>query len=141
VAEGGTVILLHGFTRHFSHPTQQPYRAIFQALRTGPREPEELAEAERAAATDERALEGYRQGRTCHPLLPFVDWAGCAPALARIGTVIIAGCRDAAAARQLGFVPAQSMGTALEMVRGRHGDDARVGFLLSPPYFPLRVSV
>ena len=140
VAEGGTVILLNRFTRHFAHPTQQPYRAIFQALRTGPREPEELAEAERATAGDPRAIAEYRKGRTCHPLLPFADWAGCAPALGRLGAVVVAGCRDAAAARQLGFVPAHGVGVALDMARGRHGEDARIGFLLSPPYFPLRVS-
>ena len=33
LVEGGTAILLHRFHRHFSHPTQQPYRAIFQAAR------------------------------------------------------------------------------------------------------------
>jgi hypothetical protein len=55
--------------------------------------------------------------------------------------VLVAGCTDAAAARQLGFVPAHGIPVALEMARGRHGDDARVGCLLSPPYFPLRVSV
>jgi len=141
IAEGGTVILLNRFTRHFAHPTQQPYRTIFQALRAGSRELEDLAGAERAAAADPRALDGYRKGRTCHPLLPFADWAGCAPALGRLGSVIVAGCRDAVAARQLGFVPAHGIGAALEMVRGRHGDDARVGFLLSPPYFPLQVSL
>jgi hypothetical protein len=140
VADGGTVILLNRFTRHFAHPTQQPYRTIFQALRTGPREPEELAQVERAAAGDARAINGYRKGRTCHPLLPFADWAGCAPALGRIGAVLIAGCTDGAAARQLGFVPAHGIGAALEMARGRHGDEARIGFLLSPPYFPLRVT-
>jgi hypothetical protein len=141
VAEGGTVILLNRFTRHFAHPTQQPYRTIFQALRAGPREPEELAAAELAAAEDPRAVAGYRKGRTCHPLLPFADWEGCAPALGRVGSVLVAGCRDAVAARQLGFVPAHGIGAALEMARGRHGDGARIGFLLSPPYFPLRVSL
>jgi hypothetical protein len=140
VAEGGTVILLNRFTRHFAHPTQQPYRTVFQALRTGPREPEQLAGLEREAARDERALSAYREGRTCHPLLPFADWAGCAPAIGRVGSVLIAGCTDGAGARQLGFVPTHGLGAALEMVRGRHGDDARIGFLLSPPYFPLRVT-
>jgi hypothetical protein len=140
VAEGGTVILLNRFTRHFAHPTQQPYRAAFQALGAGPSEPEGLADAESAATRDERAIAAYREGRTCHPLLPFADWAGCVPALGRVGSVLVAGCRDAVAARQLGFVPTHGLGAALEMVRGRHGDDARVGFLLSPPYFPLRVT-
>jgi hypothetical protein len=58
----------------------------------------------------------------------------------RLGAVLIAGCRDATAARQLGFVPTRGLGPALEMAHGRAGRPARVGFLLSPPYFPLRVS-
>src|SRR5207249_10520685 len=140
VTEGGTVILLHRFHRHFAHPTQQPYRAIFQAARFG-REPEELADAERLAANDKRAIAAYREGRTCHPLLPFADWAGCQPALGRLGSVLVAGCRDAVAARQLGFVATHGIGVALEMARGRAGGDARIGFLLSPPYFPVRVTV
>jgi Lactate racemase N-terminal domain len=138
LADGGTVILLHRFHRHFAHPTQQPYRAIFQAARFG-REPEDLAEAERQAAGDERAIAAYREGRSCHPLLPFADWAGCQPALGRLGSVLVAGCRDAVAARQLGFVPARGLGAALEMARGRAGADARIGFLVTPPFFPLRV--
>jgi hypothetical protein len=140
IVEGGTAILLHRFHRHFAHPTQQPYRAIFYALRTGPREPEELVGAEREAVADERAIAAYREGRTCHPLLPFVDWAGLSPALDRLGSVIVAGCRDAVAARQLGFVPARGLPAALEMAHGRAGGQARVGYLLSTPYFPLRVS-
>jgi Lactate racemase N-terminal domain len=140
LVEGGTVIMLHRFHRHFAHPTQQPYREIFYALRTGPRDPEELIGAEQAAIADKRAIAAYREGRTCHPLLPFADWAGCAPALGRLGSVIVAGCRDAVAARQLGFVPARGVPAALEMAHGRAGGQARVGYLLSPPYFPLRVT-
>jgi hypothetical protein len=138
LVEGGTAILLSRFHRHFTHPTQQPYRAFFQATRTG-REPEDLAAAETAAATDSRAITAYRDGRTCHPLLPFVDWAACQPALSQLGAVLVAGCRDAAAARQLGFVPVHGIGAALEMAHGRAGGPPRLGFLLSPPYFPLRV--
>ena len=84
-------------------------------------------------------LQQYRNGRTCHPLLPFYDWDGCRPALGRVGNVLIAGCRDHAAARQLGFVPTHGLGAALTMVRGWSERPPRVGFLLSPPYFPLRV--
>ena len=138
VVEGGTVVLLHRFRRHFAHPTQQPYRAFFGAARFG-REPDALAEAERAAAADPRALEAYRNGRSCHPRLPFADWAACQPALDRVGAVVISGCRDDVAARQLGFIPAHGYGAALAMAQGRAGAGARVGFLLSPPYFPLRV--
>lgn len=139
IVEGGTLILLDRFHRHFSHPTQQPYRAFFAATRAG-RDPEEIEPAERAAATDARALASYRAGRGCHPLLPFADWDACAPALRRLGAVLVAGCRDAVAARQLGFVPTHGVGAALEMAHGRAGGPPRIGYLLSPPYFPLRVS-
>jgi hypothetical protein len=140
LVDGGTVILLHRFHRHFSHPTQQPYRAFFHATRYG-REAEDLIGAEQAAVADERAVASYRDGRSCHPLLPFLDWSACAPAIGRLGAVLVAGCRDAVAARQLGFVPTRGVDAALEMAHGRAGGPPRVGFLLSPPYFPLRVKV
>jgi hypothetical protein len=136
IADGGTAILVNRFTRHFAHPTQQPYRTFFHATRAG-RDPRLLADAERAAGADARALEAYRSGRTVHPLLPFRDWNGCQPALGRLGAVLVAGAGDATAVRQLGFVPLHGVGAALEMARGQGHE--RIGFLLSPPYFPLRV--
>jgi hypothetical protein len=139
VVDGGTAILLHRFHRAFAHPTQHPYRAFFQAARSGP-EPEALEAAEREAASDERAIDAYRGGRSCHPLLPFADWAACLPALDRLGAVLVAGCRDATAARALGFVPTHGIGAALAMAQGRAGGPPRIGFLLAPPYFPLRVA-
>jgi hypothetical protein len=140
VAAGGTAILLHRFQRHFSHPTQQPYRAFFAATRTAGPDGANLVEAERAAGMDVRAREAYRSGRSCHPLLPFADWDACSPAVDHLGHVIVAGCRDHAAARQLGFVPTHGIGPAFAMVRGWSERPPRVGFLLSPPYFPLRVA-
>jgi hypothetical protein len=53
--------------------------------------------------------------------------------------VIVAGCRDAPAARTLGFVPSHGIGSALEMAHGVAGGRARVGILLAPPYAPLLV--
>jgi hypothetical protein len=137
VVDGGTVILLHRFHRRFAHPTQQPYRAFFQATRAG-LDPELVESAELAAGADTRALDRYRAGRACHPLLPFADWAAIREQTERLGTVIIGGCRDAAAARHLGFVPARSPAAALALARGDEGP-ARIGFLLAPPYCPLRV--
>ena len=139
VNDGGTAIVMHRFVRHFTHPTQQPYRAFFAATTRFGREPDELAQAEDAASSDDRALAEYRAGRSCHPLLPFADWAACQPALQRLGHVIVAGCRDSNAARQLGFVPTGSLTAALAMARGWQEEHPRVGFLLSPPYFPLLV--
>jgi hypothetical protein len=139
LAEGGTAILLSRLTRRFPHPTQQPYRRLFHALAAGAREPEELLEAEQEAAADERALTAYRDGRASHPLLPFAEWAACQPALGQLGAVLVAGCRDAMAARRLGFVPTGGVPAALEMAHGRAGHAPRIGVLLSPPYFPLRV--
>jgi hypothetical protein len=138
VADGGIVILVHRFRRTFSRPTQQPYHVFFRADPIA-RDPRLLAAAEEAVATDARAIEEYRAGGTVHPLLPFRDWEACRPALDRLGAVYVAGARDAAAVRQLGFVPIGSIGSALQMARGHRGADARIGFLLAPPYFPLRV--
>jgi hypothetical protein len=131
----GTLVLVHRLTRSFA-PSEAPYASLLDALRASPA-PEVLAGAEQAAATDPKALAAYRAGQACHPLLPFADWAGCAPALARLGRVVVAGCRDAVAARALGFVPARSISSALEMAHGVAGGRARVGVLLAPPYPPL----
>jgi hypothetical protein len=136
VAEGGTAILVSRFVRHFAHPTQQPYRAFFHAARAG-RDPRALVDAERAVAGDARAIEAYRSGATVHPLLPFRDWSACQPALGKLGSVLVAGAADATAVRQLGFVPVHGVGAALDMARGRGHE--RIGFVLSPPYFPIRV--
>ena len=140
VNEGGTAILLSRFTKRFPHPTQQPFRALFQAARSsGARDPEDLAEAEQLAGSDDRAIETYRAGRSCHPLLPFAEWSACQPAIERLGAVLVAGCRDATSARQLGFVPTHGIGPALAMAHGRAAGPPRIGYLLSPPYFPIRV--
>ena len=138
VADGGTAVILHRLSRHFEHGTQDPYRELFHALRDG-RTGAELAAAERAAAEDERALSAYRSGRACHPLLPYADWESCRPALDRLGAVVVAGCRDHQAARTLGFVPTHGIASALEMAHGRAGGEARLGWLVGPPYFPLEV--
>jgi hypothetical protein len=138
VVEGGTAIIPHRLSRHFQHATQEPYRSLFHALRDG-RTASELAHGERAAAADERGLASYRAGRACHPLLPYADWESCRPALDRLGAVVIAGCRDHQAARTLGFVPTHGIPAALEMAHGRAGGEARIGYLLAPPYFPLEV--
>jgi hypothetical protein len=142
IADGGTAILLSPFDRRFPHPSQSPYRTFFNALRVlGSRaatEPQELAAAERATGQDARAILQYRAGRACHPLLPFAEWAGCLPAVERLGAVMVAGSRDALAARQFGFVPTRNLSTALAMAHARTDGAQRVGFILTPPYFPIR---
>ena len=136
--EGGTVVLLHELHRTFGHGPQAPFRALFQSLREG-REAAPFDEAREAARVDGRGITAYRQGRAPHPLLAHVDWASCGPALARSGTVIVAGCRDAGAARALGFVPSHNVATALQMARGVASETHRLGVLLAPPYTPLIV--
>jgi hypothetical protein len=137
VTAGGTAILVHPFPRRFPRPTQTPYRALFFDTRTAG-DGDALREAEQAAALDERLLAEYRAGRSAHPLQPFAEWRACVSTTHRLGAVLIAGCRDAQAARQLGFVGVHGLGAAVEMARGRGAQ--RIGYLLSPPYFPLVVA-
>ena len=136
IADGGTVILMHPLPRRFERPTQTPYRALFHDPRTA-RDTDAMRDAEGAAVRDEAAIDDYRSGRACHPLQPFVEWSACDAGAHRLGAVLIAGCRDALAARQLGFVPVHGLGAALEMARGRGAE--RIGYLLTPPFFPLVV--
>jgi len=136
--EGGTVVLMHDLHRAFGHGPQAPFRVLFQALRDG-REPGLVATARAGAREDAPLLTAYRDGRGPHPLLPFVDWEAAGPVLRRAGRVIVAGCRDAGAARALGFVPSHNVATALEMARGVAGGSHRLGVLLAPPYAPLIV--
>jgi len=124
VADGGTAILVHPLPRRFPRPTQTPYRAA-------------MFQSEDEAARDERALSDYRAGHACHPLQPFVERSASDAVAQRLGAVLVAGCRDAQAARQLGLVPVHGLGAALEMARGRGAQ--RIGYLVAPPYFPVTV--
>jgi hypothetical protein len=108
---------------------------LFDALANGI----DVTTSEQIASEDSRAVSAYRAGRACHPSLPYADWAGCQPALSRLGAVVVAGSRDAVAARALGFVPSHSVTSALEMAHGLAGGRARVGVLVAPPYAPLLV--
>ena len=133
LAEGGTVVLLHPFSRVMGHGPQAPYRLLFAALRDGVA-PRDVGKAEALAARDRRAIAAYRNGSAPHPRLPFADWETCAGTFERAGRVIVAGCRDAGAARALGLVPSHNSATALAMAAGLSGDDPRIGVLLGPPY-------
>ncbi len=137
LAAGGTAILVHPLPRRFPRPTQTPYRTLFFDPRTA-RDSAAMADAERAAVADTAAIAEYRAGRACHPLQPFVEWSACDAAAHRLGAVLVAGCRDATSARQLGLVPVGGLAPALEMARGRGAE--RIGYLLAPPYFPLVVA-
>lgn len=136
--EGGTVVLLHDLRRAFGHGSQASYRPLFRALQGG-EAPGLVERARTEAQADERRLEAYRAGQVAHPLLPFVDWGSTSPVLERCGRVIVAGCRDAGAARALGFVPSHNIATALAMARGVAGGSHRLGVLLAPPFTPLIV--
>jgi lactate racemase-like protein len=136
IAPGGTAIVLHPLPRRFHRPTQTPYRALYVDARSAG-DSGAMRDAEVAAGSDERALAAYRAGQACHPLQPFVEWSACDATAHRLGAVLVAGCRDAQSARQLGFVPVHALGAALEMARGRGAQ--RIGYLLAPPYAPLVV--
>ena len=134
VVEGGTAILLHRFHRRFSHPTQQPYRAFFHATRGG-LDPSVVDEAERTAAADPHALDRYRGGRACHPLLAVRRLGGRAAAdgAARDGDRRRLPRRGGGAALRLRTARnAAALCLASARPRARHP----IGFLLAPPTRP-----
>jgi hypothetical protein len=136
LAEGGSVVILHGFRPTFERTASEPYSALFEAL--GDPDPRAVERAEEAVAADVDAVAAYRAGRAPHPLLPFAEHSAWMPALTSAGRVIVGGCRDAAAARRLGFVPSHSPQAALEMALGV-AEGGTTGVLLAPPYPPLLV--
>ncbi len=142
VADGGTAILLHPFDRRFPHPSQSPYRTFFNALRAlGSRaatEPQSSPSQSAPLRPTRAQSTSIAAAAPATLLLPFVEWAGCLPAVERLGAVLVAGSRDAMAARQFGFVPTRNLSTALSMARARTSGSPRVGFLVAPPYFPIR---
>lgn len=140
LVEGGTVVLLHPFSRVMGHGPQAPYLPLFAALQREGGTSKTLRRAEAQAARDRRMVAAYRSGAAPHPRLPFADWETCRAMLERAGRVIVAGCRDAGAARALGLVPSHNTATALAMADGLAGPDARTGVILGPPYPALVVS-
>lgn len=137
LARGGTIVLLHDLRPRFGGASRASRRVLYEALRG--QDPLDVVRAEAAAASDTSLIASYRAGRAPHPLQPFADWAACAPALEQADRVIVGGCRDATAARRLGFVPSHSPQAALEMSLGVAGAGARVGVLVAPPYPPVLV--
>jgi hypothetical protein len=131
LAHGGTVVLLHPLSWSPGHASQAPYRAVLAALRESG---ERLGAFEAAAARARRALAAYANGTAPHPRLPFAEWGSCSPVLERAGRVIVAGCRDANAARALGLVPSHNVATALAMAAGLAPNGGRTGVILGPPY-------
>ena len=140
VREGGTAILAHAVPAPLRPPDAAAVpRASSRRPRTG-RDPATLAEAERAAAADPRAIDAYRAGRTCHPLPP-VRRLGRLPPPRSTGSA-----RSSSPAAATRPPPASSASSRRTASRRRSrwpaasaARTAAIGFLLSPPYFPVRV--
>ena len=135
VMPGGTAILLHDFQRRFPAPDADPLPGPLRRPAHAPATATRSARPSARRSPTRARSPPTAPGRSVHPLEPFVAWSACDAALSRLGSVLVAGCRDAHSARQLGFVPVHGVGAALAMARGRGAE--RIGFLLSPPYFPL----
>ena len=106
-------------------------RVLRGDARNGP-DPEAIAAAERRPRADTRALDAYRAGHGCHPLLPFADWAGCRRSRPP-RRVLVAGVprlRRRAPAR---LRPHPRGRRCAGDGTGVAGGPPRIGFLLAPP--------
>ena len=81
IRDGGTLVLVHSAHSHVRARRSRPVPTALR--RTDGRRCRAVRLSEVVAAADDRLLAAYRAGRTCHPLLPYADWAGCGPALGR----------------------------------------------------------
>ena len=87
--------------------------------------------AEAQAARDRRAIAAYREGRPRIPGFRSRTGRRAARCSSVPGRVIVAGCRDAGAARALGLVPSHNTATALAMARRARRPRA-TGVILPP---------
>ena len=60
--------------------------------------------------------------------------------LKRLDAVILAGSKDPACARRLGFIPAKNLDQALDIARERVGTNAAIGYPVIPPLFCMDVA-
>ena len=132
LAEGGTVVLLHPFTRVMGHGPQAPYRTLFAALRDGSRP--RLRATEAAAARDRRAVAAYRAGTAPHPRLPFADWEACGSVLDRAGSVIVAGAATRARRGRSGSSPRTAPRQRSRWRAGSPATRAPPACVFGPPY-------
>ena len=137
VRDGGTLVLVHSLTRSFRTARRDPYRRLLDALETS-----EFGRLRVGARRERRTHARSPRTVPAEPATrssPTPTGPAADPPSSRLGRVIVAGSRDAVAARALGFVPGHSVASALEMAHGVSGGRARVGVLLAPPYAPLLV--
>jgi hypothetical protein len=133
VREGGVAILSHPTPWAF-HPVHHPsYIDFFEEVLADTTDPVEIEKHyEERFATDEWYRHLYRTGHAYHGVHPFYMWYWGAHALEHLGRVIIVG-GNPAAVRRLGFMPASTLGDALEMAADVVGRDPSISHFHCPP--------
>ena len=140
LVQGGTVVLLHPFSRVMGHGPQAPYLALFAALRDGAAA-KGLGRVEAQAARDRRAIAAVSQ-RRCARIRGFRSRTG--RRAARCSSARAASSSRAAATRARRERSASSRRTTRpprsRWPMGLAGPEGRTGVILGPPYPALVVS-
>ena len=117
-APDGTLVLVHPFTRAFAPSRRRRTPRCSRCL--GDWSDRRAGRGRAGGGGRRAALAAYRAGARA-TAAPVRGLGRMRAALARLGRVVVAGCRDAVAARTLGFVPSHGIGSALEMAHGVAG--------------------
>lgn len=86
-------------------------------------------------AHNQKYLEKYRNGYAYHGTHALINWMWSGMAMRHVNGVILAGAREPETARKIGFIPADSLESAIDMARDMAGKTAAIGYQVIPPLF------
>jgi hypothetical protein len=132
VKKGGTVIFLHPLENKFDAVHHPSYIELFDRIRET-RDPMGVDKWADDFAHNPRYIELYRRHNAYHGFHPISMWNWGSHGMTHVGQAISVNPTSPEAAKQLGWETASSVEEAIAMGRAKHGANASVSVVHSPP--------
>lgn len=140
VKRGGVIVAYNPGLERFHEQHHPSYVDFWNRDLESFRDPEacwnELAEP---YAENPEYLRKYRDHYAYHGSHALMNWFWSGMALRYLKGVVLAGAKEPATARKIGFHPQPNFSSALDLAREMAGRDATVGFMAMPPHFVVDV--
>ena len=134
--EGGVVVAYNPGLEKFHAQHHPSYLDFWEKDLENFRDPiqcwDELAEP---YARNPEYIRKYQSGNAYHGSHSLMNWFWSGLKLQHVKAVILAGAKDPACARKIGFLPVADFGTALATAREMAGPGATMGYKFLPPLF------
>jgi hypothetical protein len=141
VKEGG-IVVAYNPGREVFHPGHHPsYLDFWEKDLAAFYEPEACWEAlADAYAENPDYIHKYQTQYAYHGTHSLINWVWSGMALKHVQAVILAGARNPAAAKKIGFIPSADFQTALAMAREMAGNAPTMAYQFVPPLFCMDMS-